>query len=144
VARKYKIPLEIMKEGFFSCLDGNGIDLVCLAGFLKKLDVPKEYENRIMNVHPSLLPAFAGLYGRNVHEAVLRRGCKVSGCTIHFVDNVYDNGPIIAQKVVEVENDTTDVLAEKVFSAECVLYPKVIRLFSEGRISVSENLVSLR
>ena len=85
-----------------------------------------------MNIHPSLIPAFCGqgMYGHHVHEAVLARGCKVSGCTVHLVDNEYDHGPILVQKVVPVlEGDDADALAKRVFAAECEAYPEAIRLY---------------
>lgn len=111
-------------------------DLVVLAGFLCKLEIPGDFEGRVMNIHPALIPAFCGpgMYGHHVHEAVLARGCKVSGCTVHFVDNVYDNGPIILQKVVEVrDDDTPDTLAARVFEQECIAYPEAIRMWQGTR-----------
>src|SRR5678815_5160333 len=98
--------------------DDAGVDLVCLAGWLCLLDIPWRYENRIMNIHPALLPSFGGngMYGRRVHEAVLARGCKVSGCTVHFVNAEYDAGPIIVQLACAVlEKDTPESLAKRVF-----------------------------
>ncbi len=117
-------------------LDAAGVELVCLAGFLSFWKIPPRYEGRVMNIHPALLPSFGGegMYGHHVHEAVLRAGCKVSGCTVHFVNNAYDAGPIIVQKAVPVlEGDTPDSLAERVFEQECLAYPEAIRLFGEGR-----------
>ena len=93
-----------------------------------------------MNIHPALIPAFCGegMYGHHVHEAVLQRGCKVSGCTVHLVDNEYDHGPILLQKVVEVKDgDTPDTLAAHVFEQECVAYPEAIRLWQQSRYSRS-------
>jgi folate-dependent phosphoribosylglycinamide formyltransferase PurN len=90
-----------------------------------------------MNIHPALLPSFGGqgMWGHHVHEAVLAAGCKVSGCTVHFCTNEYDEGPIIVQRCCEVdEDDDADSLAARVFKEECVAYPEAIRLFSEGRI----------
>src|SRR5260370_40969537 len=89
-------------------------DLVCLAGFLQLLHIPDDFQGRVMNIHPALIPAFCGkgFYGHRVHETVLESGVKVSGCTVHFADNVYDHGPIILQRTVPVaEDDTPDTLA---------------------------------
>src|SRR5207245_9548017 len=109
-------------------------ELVCLAGYLQLLEICPEFADRILNIHPALLPAFGGkgMYGRHVHEAVLSAGVKVSGCTVHFVDQVYDHGPIMLQKPVEVQDDDTpETLAARVFAAECEAYPEAIRLCAE-------------
>jgi formyltetrahydrofolate-dependent phosphoribosylglycinamide formyltransferase len=116
-----------------------GADLVALAGFMSLLCVPPAYHNRIMNVHPSLIPSFCGqgMYGHHVHEAVLRYGAKVSGATVHFVDEQYDNGPIILQEAVPVlEEDTPETLAARVQATEREIYPRAIQLFAEGRLRV--------
>ena len=108
-----------------------GIELVVMGGFLKHVLIPADFENRVINIHPSLIPAYcgAGFYGHHVHESVIEAGETVSGCTIHFVDNQYDHGPIIHQRQVAVETgDTPDTLAARVFEAECDAYPEVIRL----------------
>ncbi len=113
-------------------------DLVVLAGYLAKLEIPPDFEGRVMNIHPALIPAFCGqgMYGHHVHEAVIKRGCKVSGCTVHLVDNEYDHGPILLQKVVEVkDNDTPDTLAGRVFEQECIAYPEAIRMWQAARAS---------
>ncbi len=110
------------------------IDLVILGGFLSRIEVPADYEGRVMNIHPSLIPAFCGhgMYGHHVHEAVLARGCKLSGCTVHLVDNEYDHGPILVQRAVPVlDDDTPDTLAKRVFGAECEAYPEAIRLYAK-------------
>jgi phosphoribosylglycinamide formyltransferase-1 len=112
-------------------------DLVCLAGFMSLLVIPSRYDGRVLNVHPALLPAFGGkgYYGHHVHEAVLQAGCTVSGCTVHFVDQAYDHGQIVAQQSVPVlPNDTPDTLAARVQAAERELYPRVIQSYAEGRI----------
>lgn len=124
-----------------------GADLVALAGFMSLLTVPPAFHNRIMNVHPSLIPAFCGkgMYGHHVHEAVLAYGAKVSGATVHFVDEQYDNGPIILQESVAVrEDDTPDTLAERVQATERAIYPKAIQLFAEGRLRVEGRAVRIR
>lgn len=120
------------------------VDLVTLAGFLSFILVPDDFENRVMNIHPSLIPAFSGsgFYGHHVHEAVVKRGVKVSGCTVHFADNEYDHGPIILQRTVIVTtSDTPDDVAAKVFEQECEAYPEAIRLFAEGRLLVAGQTV---
>jgi phosphoribosylglycinamide formyltransferase 1 len=127
-------------------LDEARADLVCLAGFLSYWIIPGRYLGRVMNIHPALLPAFGGkgMYGHHVHEAVLARGCKVSGCTVHFVNNTYDEGPIILQRPVPVyAEDTPDDLAARVFVEECIAYPEAIRLFAEGRLKVDGAKVAI-
>ena len=121
-------------------------DLVVMGGFLKFVPIPPDFDNRVMNIHPALIPAFcgAGYYGHRVHEAVLDYGAKVSGCTVHFVDNQYDHGPIILQRVVPVaDDDTPDTLAARVFAAECEAYPEAIRLFAAGRLKVEGRRVQI-
>jgi len=121
------------------------VDLVTLAGFLVRVEIPEDFRQRVMNIHPALIPAFCGqgMYGRRVHEAVLARGCKVSGCTVHFADNEYDHGPIILQRCVPVaDDDTPDTLAARVFAAECEAYPEAIRLFANGQLIVHNRRVT--
>lgn len=126
------------------------IDLVVLAGYLVILPkvVVDAYENRIINVHPSLIPAFCGegFYGMRVHEEALRRGVKVTGATVHFVDGGCDSGPIIMQQAVEVkEGDTPEVLQRRVMEeAEWILLPKAIDDIANGRITVTGGVVKLR
>jgi formyltetrahydrofolate-dependent phosphoribosylglycinamide formyltransferase len=130
----------------FKLIDEHNIDLVCLAGWLCMLNIPPRYQNRVMNIHPALLPSFggSGMYGLRVHEAVLAHGCKVSGCTVHFVDEKYDNGPIILQRTCPVlENDTAESLAHRVFEEEKILYPQAIRLFQQGRLKVTGRRVQI-
>jgi phosphoribosylglycinamide formyltransferase 1 len=119
-------------------------DLVCLAGWLHLLPIPDDLRHRVLNIHPSLLPAFGGkgMYGRHVHEAVLAYGAKVSGCTVHFADDSYDTGPILVQKCVPVlTGDTPDTLAARVFAAECEAYPEAIRLIAAGGVTVEGRRV---
>ena len=128
-------------------LDAAGAELVCQAGFLSLWQIPPRYAGRVMNIHPALLPSFGGkgMYGHHVHEAVLRRGCKVSGCTVHFVTDEYDVGPIIVQRAVAVEEgDTPDELAARVFEQECKAYPEAIRLFGQGRLRIEGGVVRVR
>lgn len=113
--------------------------LVCFAGWLHLLPIPEDFRHRVLNIHPSLLPAFGGkgMYGHHVHEAVLNYGAKVTGCTVHFADDTYDTGPILVQKCVPVKTgDDPDTLAARVFQAECEAYPEAIRLIAEGRVTV--------
>ncbi len=122
------------------------VDYVLMGGFLKRLVIPKEFELRVLNIHPALIPAFCGhgYYGRRVHEAVLQFGAKVSGCTVHFADNEYDHGPIILQRAVPVyENDTPETLAARVFAEECEAYPEALRLLAANRIRVTGRRVRI-
>ena len=122
------------------------IDLICLAGYMQVLGggIIEAYRDRIMNVHPVLIPAFCGkgMYGHHVHEAVIARGVKYTGATVHFVDEDYDTGPIIAQSVVAVEpEDTSDSIAGKVLVAEHATYTDAIALFAQGRLRVADRKV---
>ncbi|MFA5794263.1 MAG: phosphoribosylglycinamide formyltransferase [Candidatus Brocadiia bacterium] len=119
-------------------------DLIVLAGLIHFYKIPPEYSLRAMNIHPALLPAFGGkgYYGEKVHQAVIKYGVKFSGCTVHFVDNVYDHGPIIIQRVVPVlDDDTPETLADRVFKEECIAYPEAINLYARGKIKVVNNRV---
>ncbi len=134
---------EFSRHIFAACRD-HGCDLVCLAGFLQLIEIPDDFAGRVMNIHPSLIPAFCGkgYYGRHVHEAVLAYGAKVTGCTVHFVDNQYDHGPIILQGTLPVlANDTADSLAERVHELESELYPEAIGLFAAGKLLLDGRLV---
>ncbi len=114
-------------------------DLICLAGWLTLLDLPGDWAGKVLNIHPSLLPSFGGkgLFGQKVHQAVLDAGCKVSGCTVHFVDASYDTGPIVLQRCVPVElGDTPATLAARVFEEEKLAYPAAIELYRQGKLSV--------
>ena len=123
------------------------VKLVILAGFLSLYRIPKIYENKVMNIHPALLPSFGGqgMWGHRVHEAVLKAGCKVSGCTVHYCTDEYDKGPIIDQKYCRVEeNDTPDTLAARVFKKECILYPRCIQYFAEGSLYFKNGVVKIK
>ena len=138
--------VQAYSDAMVKLLDDARVDLVLLAGFLSYWIIPQRYLGRVMNIHPALLPSFGGkgMYGHHVHEAVLARGCKVSGCTVHFVDNEYDEGPIILQRAVPAyAEDTPDDLAARVFEQECIAYPEAIRLFSEGRLRVEGGVVRI-
>ena len=109
-------------------------DLVVMGGFLKLLKIPADFAGRVLNIHPALIPKFCGpgFYGRRVHEAVLKAGEKTSGCTVHFVDDQYDHGPIVLQRSVPVlPDDTPETLAARVFAAECEAYPEALRMIGE-------------
>ena len=137
---------EFSRRVFEPCRQARA-ELVCMAGFLQLVTVPDDYLGRVMNIHPSLIPAFCGkgYYGHHVHEAVLAYGAKITGCTVHFADNEYDHGPIILQKAVPVlDGDDPDTLAERVFQQECEAYPEAIRLFAEGRLRLEGRRVLLR
>ena len=123
---------------FQPCRDA-GTQLVVMGGFLKHVLVPNDFVQRVVNIHPALIPAFCGkgYYGHHVHQAVLEYGAKVSGCTVHFVDDHYDHGPIIIQRTVPVrDDDTADTLAARVFEQECVAYPQAIQWYAEGRLHI--------
>jgi phosphoribosylglycinamide formyltransferase-1 len=132
---------EFSRRIFDAC---RAADLVCMGGFLQLVEIPPEFSTRVLNIHPSLIPAFCGkgYHGTAVHRAALEAGVKVSGCTVHFADNEYDHGPIVLQRAVAVEDDDTpETLAERVFAAECEAYPEAIRLFAAGRLRVEGRRV---
>jgi formyltetrahydrofolate-dependent phosphoribosylglycinamide formyltransferase len=136
--------LEDFSRKVFKICDDAQVDLVCLGGWLTLLQIPDRYAGRAMNIHPALLPSFGGkgMYGHHVHEAVLNHGCKISGCTVHFVDNTYDSGPIILQRVCPVlDDDDATKLAARVFEEEKIAYPEAIRLFAEGRLNIDGRRV---
>ena len=121
---------EVFSEAIFFAAEEADCSLAVLAGFLRFLPIPTPWEGRVLNIHPSLLPAFGGkgYYGERVHQAVLDRGVQYTGCTVHYVDNVYDNGPIAIQRLVEVDpNDTVESLAARVFEQEKRALPEAIR-----------------
>ena len=126
-------------------LDEHNVQLVVLIGYMRLFSkwFVKKYKNRIMNIHPSLLPSFPGI-DRSVHKSVLDYGCKVSGCTLFFVDEGKDTGPIIMQKAVPVfENDNIDTLKKRVQEAEQEIYPEAIRLFALGKLKVEDRKVKI-
>lgn len=132
-------------KAFLEKLDFYEVDLVVLAGFLVVIppEMIAKYRNRIINVHPSLIPSFCGtgFYGLKVHEGALARGVKVTGATVHFVDEGTDTGPIILQKAVYIENgDTAEVLQKRVMEqAEWVILPKAIDLIANGKVSIVDG-----
>jgi formyltetrahydrofolate-dependent phosphoribosylglycinamide formyltransferase len=121
------------------------IDLVCLCGYLCWFRVDAPFRNRVVNIHPALLPDFGGhgLYGMHVHRAVLAAGRQVSGCTVHIVDEQYDHGPIVLQRTCPVlPDDDAETLAARVFHEECIAYPQVVQWFAEDRVHVSDGKVT--
>ena len=156
-ARSAGIPAHILERARFPDIDEfsarvfqhcgeAGAELICLAGWLCMLAIPERWRGKVINIHPALLPAFGGkgMYGAKVHRAVLDHGCKVSGCTVHFVDEHYDNGPIILQRTCPVlDDDTPESLARRVFEEEKIAYPEAIRLFHRGRLHVEGRRVRI-
>jgi phosphoribosylglycinamide formyltransferase-1 len=125
-------------------LQKRDVGLVVLAGFMRIVGKPliDTYPNRIMNIHPALLPSFPGLHGQ---KQAVDYGVKISGCTVHFVDEGMDTGPIITQAAVPVyHNDTEDTLSERILKLEHKIYPEAIRLFSEGRLEVQGRVVNIK
>lgn len=146
VLRKDFESVNAFSEHIFGLCRQADVDLVTLAGFLSLIHIPDDFRQRVVNIHPSLIPAFsgAGFYGHHVHEAVLARGCRVSGCTVHFADNEYDHGPIVMQQSVPVlDGDTADTLAARVFEAECQAYPEALRRIASGQLIVDGNRTRL-
>lgn len=128
-------------QHMLSVLNKHNTELIALAGYLKHIPsrVIEQYRNRIVNIHPALLPSFggAGMYGHYVHEAVIASGVKVSGATVHLVDEEYDRGPILLQKTVEVvPNDTADSLAARVLKIEHEIFPLALKAFVEGKVKI--------
>ena len=131
-------------ETIFNHCRAANVDLVVMAGFLRRVLIPADFVNRVINIHPSLIPAFCGQgkYGSRVHSAVLEYGCKITGCTVHFVDNEYDHGPIIAQESVPVVvGDTVETLSQRVFHSECRIFPQVINAIAAQKIRVHNRQV---
>ena len=144
--RAFESVADFSRQVFSLIDDAGGADLICLAGWLCLLDLPPKYAGKMMNIHPALLPSFGGkgMFGKKVHEAVLSHGCKVSGCTVHFVDATYDTGPIILQRPCAVqEDDTPQTLARRVFEEEKIAYPQAIRLFAPNRLKLEGRHVRI-
>jgi phosphoribosylglycinamide formyltransferase 1 len=147
IERKVFADQEAFSREIFDRCRKARVELVAMAGFLKRVTIPKDFNNRVVNIHPGLIPAFCGqgFYGHHVHEAVLEYGAKLSGCTIHFADNQYDHGPVILQKAVPVlDDDTPDTLAARVFEAECEAYPEALRLIASGQVSLDGRRVRIK
>jgi formyltetrahydrofolate-dependent phosphoribosylglycinamide formyltransferase len=147
IPRKGFATPQAYSDAVFGACRATGAPWVVMGGFLTHVLIPPDFENRVLNIHPALIPGFCGkgFYGHHVHEAVLEYGARVSGCTVHFVDNEYDHGPIILQKVVPVlDDDTPDALAARVFQAECEAYPEALRLLAGGKVTVEGRRVKVR
>lgn len=132
-------PGVIRAERLSQLLVGSGAEWGVLGGYLRLLDIPREWAGRLVNIHPALLPSFggAGWYGERVHQGVIDAGCRVSGCTVHLCDPAYDTGPILAQACCPVlEEDTAASLGARVFELEQVLYPETLRALFGGRVSI--------
>jgi phosphoribosylglycinamide formyltransferase-1 len=147
-AKKDYVGAEELYAEVLSLLQSLAIDLVVLAGYMSILPpaFTEAYRGRLLNVHPSLIPAFcgAGYYGLKVHEAVLRYGCKVTGATVHFVDEEADTGPVLLQRAVSVEpGDTPEILQARVLKAEHELLPLAVKLFCEDRIRIKGRLTEI-
>lgn len=130
---------------FQPCRDAH-VQLVAMAGFMKHVLIPVDFQQRVVNIHPALIPAFCGkgFYGSHVHQAVLDYGAKVTGCTVHFVDDQYDHGPIILQRTVPVsDDDTLETLADRVFQEECLAYPQALQLLAHRRVRVEGRRVHI-
>ena len=156
-AERARIPISIIEkknsttqefsEAIFALCRETQCDYVVLAGFLKLLEIPEDFTNRVVNIHPSLTPSFSGkgYYGNHVHEAVLEYGAKITGCTVHFVDNDYDRGPVLLQRAIPVlETDTPETLNNRVFEAECGAYPEALQCLAEERVTVRGRIVRIR
>jgi formyltetrahydrofolate-dependent phosphoribosylglycinamide formyltransferase len=144
VSRRAHRGAEAYSAALGAALQPHGPDLVASGGFLTIYRVPPGFEGRMLNVHPSLLPAFGGKgwWGQHVHQAVIARGCRVSGCTVHFVTDDVDGGPIVDQAVVRVRpDDTADTLAARVQAAERELYPRCIRDVLTGAVRLEAGRV---
>ncbi len=147
--RKYADDEAGYAQALLRTLQRHSVDLICLAGYMLHLptEIVATFRDRVMNVHPALLPLFGGqgMFGENVHRAVLESGVKVSGCTVHFVDEQYDTGPIIAQTAVSVEEeDTPSTLAARVLQAEYQTYVRAVKWFCEGRLHVEGHRVRIQ
>ncbi|MFN3269317.1 MAG: phosphoribosylglycinamide formyltransferase, partial [Candidatus Kapaibacteriota bacterium] len=130
---------EELDKAILETLIKHNVNIVCLAGYMKKVGpkVLNYFKNRVLNIHPALLPKFGGkgMFGKFVHEAVLNAGEKESGCTVHLVDEIYDHGRILGQKIVPVyPDDTVETLAQRVLEQEHKLYPEVLQKIAKGEI----------
>ncbi|MFZ5516416.1 MAG: phosphoribosylglycinamide formyltransferase [Candidatus Zhuqueibacterota bacterium] len=160
IARKNNIPaFHVSKKQFpeqehfdaelLKILLDHQVNFVVLAGYLKMLSpiIVRQFKNRILNIHPALLPSFGGhgMYGHHVHQAVLDYGCKVSGVTVHLVDEAYDTGAPVMQRCVPVhEGDTAETLASRVLKVEHQIYSEALQLFAEGRVEINGRCVKIK
>lgn len=142
--KKYEDDVHAYGEALLAVLKDAGAEIICLAGYMRRLPpvVLAAFPQRVLNVHPALLPLFGGkgMFGEHVHRAVLESGMKVSGCTVHLVDEEYDHGPILLQEAVPVhDDDTWETLAARVLPVEHATYVRAIKLVAEGRVRVAGN-----
>lgn len=147
LARKEFPDTDAYNEALWTEIRKHDVTHVVLAGFLHMLRVPDDFRQKIVNIHPALLPSFGGkeMYGLHVHEAVLEYGAKITGCTVHFVDERYDTGPIILQKCLPVrDDDTPETLQARVQEAEREALPEALRIIAEGRVQVDGRRVKIQ
>ncbi len=131
-------------EASFSFLEEFGAEWVLFGGYVHYILVPERFKGRVLNIHPALIPSFCGkgMYGMRVHEAALKKGVRVTGVTVHFVDDEYDHGPIVLQEPVPVEHgDTPETLAARVFETEKEIYPRALRLLLTGKLKLQGDKV---
>ena len=146
VIERKKRTVEAFSCEVFDAIRRSQTDLVVLGGFLSLIRIPQDYERKVINVHPSLIPSFCGkgFHGEAVHLAAIDAGVKLSGCTVHFADDTYDTGPIIVQKAVPVlDGDSPHDLATRVFAAECQALPEAITLYASGRLSADGRRIRI-
>jgi formyltetrahydrofolate-dependent phosphoribosylglycinamide formyltransferase len=146
VPRRGHPEVKEFNDALHAVLERFDLDLVLLLGFLSPFELRGRFEGRAINVHPALVPAFSGkgFYGPRVHRAVLEAGVRVTGATVHFVDEQYDHGPIILQEAVPVlDDDTPEALASRVQAAERRLVPEAVRLFAAGRLRIEGRRVRI-
>ncbi len=144
--KQYKNDIEHYSKEISKKLFNYPVDLIVFGGFMSPYFPDDRYINKVINIHPALIPSFSGkgYYGDRVHRAVLKSGVKITGCTIHFVDKEYDNGPIIAQQCVPVlDGDTIEILQKRVSAVEKKLYPTIIQAIVENRVSIADNKVTV-
>ncbi|QDV22031.1 phosphoribosylglycinamide formyltransferase [Aureliella helgolandensis] len=144
VSRKDFATAQEHSARIFDLCQEHDVQLLVMGGYVEHLLIAPEYENRVINIHPSLIPSFCGqgYYGKRVHQRAVEYGVKTSGCTVHFVDNEYDHGPIIAQRACAVyDTDTSDSLQNRVFELECQLLPEAIAAIAEERVEVRGRVV---
>jgi phosphoribosylglycinamide formyltransferase-1 len=160
IANEYQIPAVHLSQKLFktqsefdkkllALLKKFKIDLIILAGYMKKISpaLIKKFKNKILNIHPALLPLFGGkgMYGIFIHQAVLNSGAKLSGASVHIVDDKYDNGPIVLQKSIPVkDDDTPESLQKRILKLEHKLYPEAIKLFETKKVMVKDNKINFR
>lgn len=146
VRKKDFSDVQTFSDQLVSILTDANVDLVCQCGWLCLWEISESLINKVMNIHPGPLPKYGGqgMWGHHVHRAVLDAKETQSGCTVHFVNNEYDAGPIILQRTCPVlPDDTTDRLAARVFEQECIAFPEAIALFAQNRLSVKDNQVAI-